>query len=658
MKASAAPISGISHGAVAAAGHGGSGDRRDLCLHGAGRRDDLPGDRPPELRPGRDGNVLDLHRLAGDAMGPALLGRVRRRCHPVFPRRHRHRARVVPADPQRADSQQHRRLHRAVQHSEQHRRVHLGLHDQELSDPVRQQAAARRRAARDASGRHDRRHARDARPSLPVFQRYSLGVGDACGRGQSGIGPPRRHPGGLDDRARLGHGGGDRRSRGHADRARRVPRAQHDAWRAALRLRRRRARRVDQPGRRGARRLRGRNHREPRRQFHPLCRARAEADDRAGSDRRRADDSAERHFRPQRGQPGMSAPLEELTARESVPLEPVRSQPAARAPIGRQLAIAMAILAGLLLPVRATSFVTFELTQVMIYALAILGLNLLIGFNGQFSLGHSAFYGIGAYTAAILMSRWEVPYYLTLPAAGGVCFAVGFLFGLPALRLQGLYLALATFALAIAMPQILKFHLFEDFTGGLQGLVIDKPDPPCGLPIDADQWLYYFTLAVLLVLLAGASRLIRSRTGRAIMAIRDNPIAAAAMGINTALYKTLTFGVSALYTGVAGALGAIVVQFVAPDSFNFLLSVSFLVGLVIGGVGSIPGCLFGGLFVLFVPNIAESISIGLAGAIYGVILLIVIFVMPSGAAGFVRLTLARLAALRRARPKNTLNTKP
>ena len=354
----------------------------------------------------------------------------------------------------------------------------------------------------------------------------------------------------------------------------------------------------------------------------------------------------------------MSAPLEELTARESVPLVPLRSHPAARAPIGRQLAIAIAILAGLLIPLRATSFVTFELTQVMIYALAILGLNLLIGFNGQFSLGHSAFYGIGAYTAAILMSRWEVPYYLTLPAAGGVCFAVGFLFGLPALRLQGLYLALATFALAIAMPQILKFHPFEDFTGGVQGLVIDKPDPPFGLPIDADQWLYYFTLAVLLVLLAGASRLIRSRTGRAIMAIRDNPIAAAAMGINTALYKTLTFGVSALYTGIAGALGAIVVQFVAPDSFNFLLSVSFLVGLVIGGVGSIPGCLFGGLFVLFVPNIAESISIGLAGAIYGAILLIVIFVMPSGAAGFVRLALARLAALRRPRPKTQLNLKP
>jgi branched-chain amino acid transport system permease protein len=267
---------------------------------------------------------------------------------------------------------------------------------------------------------------------------------------------------------------------------------------------------------------------------------------------------------------------------------------------------------------------------------------LLTGFNGQFSLGHSAFYGIGAYTAAILMEQLDLAYYWTLPCAGGVCFIVGFLFGFPALRLQGLYLALATFALATAMPQILKFHPLEPWTGGVQGIVILKPDPPPGVPLDADQWLYFFTLAVLLVMFAGAANLVKSRTGRAIMAIRDHPIAAATMGINTALYKTLTFGVSALYTGVAGALGAIAIQFVAPDSFTFLLSVSLLVGLVVGGVGSIPGSLFGGVFVLFVPNIAERVSTGLAGAIYGIILLLVIYVMPSGAAGFVRLAAARL----------------
>jgi branched-chain amino acid transport system permease protein len=317
-------------------------------------------------------------------------------------------------------------------------------------------------------------------------------------------------------------------------------------------------------------------------------------------------------------------------------------------PSTRQLTIAAALLAALVVPFVFKSFVVFQLTLVMVYGLAILGLNLLTGFNGQFSLGHSAFYGIGAYTAAILMDRLDLDYYWTLPCAGAVCFVVGFLFGLPALRLQGLYLALATFALATAMPQILKFQPLEPLTGGVQGIVIMKPDPPPGVPLDADQWLYLFTLAVLLVLFAGAANLVKSRTGRAMMAIRDHPIAAASMGVNTALYKTLTFGVSAFYTGVAGALGAIAVQFVAPDSFTFLLSVSLLVGLVVGGVGSIPGSLFGGLFVLFVPNIAERVSTGLAGAIYGVILLLVIFVMPSGAAGF-----ARRAATRFTRAAST-----
>ena len=316
----------------------------------------------------------------------------------------------------------------------------------------------------------------------------------------------------------------------------------------------------------------------------------------------------------------------------------------------RNLAICASVLAAVAAPALFQNFVVFQLTLVMVYGLAILGLNLLTGFNGQFSLGHSAFYGIGAYTAAILMNQ-NFDYYWTLPCAGAVCFVVGFLFGLPALRLQGIYLALATFALATAMPQILKFQPLEPLTGGVQGIALLKPDPPAGLPLNADQWLYYFTLAVLLLMFAGAASLVKSRTGRAIMAIRDHPIAAAAMGINTSLYKTVTFGVSALYTGVAGALGAIVIQFVGPDSFPFLLSVSFLVGLVVGGVGSIPGSLVGGVFVLFVPNLAERVSTGLSGAVYGVILLIVIFVMPSGAAGFVRRAAARLIPARNSGPQ-------
>lgn len=342
----------------------------------------------------------------------------------------------------------------------------------------------------------------------------------------------------------------------------------------------------------------------------------------------------------------MSMPDRETIALEAAAAprpEASAAGPAAARLNRRRLAIGAAVILGLAAPLVVQNFTIFQLTMVMIYGLAILGLNLLTGFNGQFSLGHSAFYGIGAYTAAILMGQAGVPYYLTLPCAGAVCFVIGFLFGLPALRLQGLYLALATFALAVALPELLKSHLLEGLTGGVQGIVLNKPDPPPGVPLNADQWLYYFTLLVLLAMMWAAANLVRSRTGRAIMAIRDHPIAAAATGINTARYKTLTFGVSALYTGIAGALGAIVVQFVAPDSFNFLLSVSFFVGLVVGGVGSIPGSLFGGVFVLFVPNIAESVSTGLSGAIYGVILLLLIFIMPSGAAGFARLTAARLA---------------
>jgi branched-chain amino acid transport system permease protein len=285
----------------------------------------------------------------------------------------------------------------------------------------------------------------------------------------------------------------------------------------------------------------------------------------------------------------------------------------------------------------------------MVYAIAILGLNLLTGFNGQFSLGHSAFYAIGAYTAAILMELGGVPYAWTLPAAGAICFVAGFLFGLPALRLEGLYLALATFALAVATPQFLKFSPLEHWTGGVQGIVITKPDAPFGLPIGQDQWLYYFTLGIGAILYWGARNLVRSRTGRAIMAIRDNPIAARSMGVNTALYKSLTFGVSALYTGVAGALGAIVVQFVAPDSFTFTLSVALLVGLVVGGVGWLPGALFGGAFVLFVPNVAEHVSKGLSGAVYGAILILLIYLMPSGAAGLVRAAASYLNGARKRR---------
>lgn len=287
------------------------------------------------------------------------------------------------------------------------------------------------------------------------------------------------------------------------------------------------------------------------------------------------------------------------------------------------------------LPFLVSDFEAFQLTLAMVYAIALLGLNMLTGYNGQISLGHGAFYAIGAYTAAVLMDNWDVPYYLTLPVAGALSFAVGFLFGLPALRLHGLYLAVATLALALAVPQILKYDAFEPWTGGVQGIVLSKPEAPFGLPLSADQWLYYFTLAVLVVLFLAGWNLLRGRAGRAMVAIRDHHISAAAMGVNVALYKSLTFGVSALYTGIAGALGAIVVQFVAPDSFGLFLSITFLVGIVVGGLASISGAIYGGLFILFVPNFAQDISDAAPWAVYGLFLLVFMYAMPRGVAGFI-----------------------
>jgi branched-chain amino acid transport system permease protein len=315
------------------------------------------------------------------------------------------------------------------------------------------------------------------------------------------------------------------------------------------------------------------------------------------------------------------------------------------ASLDRRKLIGIALLLDLAcaLPFFLGNYRVFQLTLVLVYAIALLGLNMLTGYNGQISLGHGAFYAIGAYTAAILMDKGGLPYWTTIPIAGAVCFLVGFLFGLPALRLEGLYLALATFALGVAMPQILKHEGLAHWTGGSQGVVIVKPDAPEWSGLSQDQWLYFFTLGWVVVFFVVGWNLLRGRIGRAMVAIRDQPIAAQAMGVNTSLVKSLTFGVSALYTGAAGALGAIAIQFVAPDSFGFFLSITLLVGVVIGGLASISGAFFGAVFIQFIPNIADHISKAAPWAIYGVVLIAFMYVMPSGVAGFLRLARARFA---------------
>jgi branched-chain amino acid transport system permease protein len=315
-----------------------------------------------------------------------------------------------------------------------------------------------------------------------------------------------------------------------------------------------------------------------------------------------------------------------------------------------------------LLPDVVSDYRLFLVSTMIIAAIAVLGLNLLTGFNGQISLGHGAFYAVGAYTAAVLMDHLNMPYWATLPLAAIVCFIVGYLFGLPALKLEGHYLALATFALALAVPQILKYKWLEGLTGGVQGIVLSKPEVPFGLPLTEDQWLYYYCLVVMVLLYWAAANILNSRSGRAMMAIRDQYMAADTMGIDTALYKTVTFGISAAYTGIAGALSASAIAFVAPDSFNFFLSIKFLIGLVVGGIGSLAGSVVGGIFYVLVDNSAQALStfakndLGLqfdlsAYTVFGILLIVLMYLMPMGIVGGVYYLVRSLYNVRKPQAK-------
>ncbi len=291
-----------------------------------------------------------------------------------------------------------------------------------------------------------------------------------------------------------------------------------------------------------------------------------------------------------------------------------------------------------------SNFQFLQLGLMIVYAIAVLGLILLTGYNGQISLGHGAFFAVGAYTAAVLIEQAGWPFWATLPAAALACFVAGYLFGLPALRLEGHYLALATFALAVAVPQILKYRHIEPVTNGVMGINIFKSDPPFGLPLSTDQWMFVVVLAIAAFMFWLARNLLDSRTGRALVAIRDHPLAASTMGINVAHYKTVMFGISALYTGVAGALHGIIFEFVSPDSFRFELSIAILVGAVVGGIASLPGAVIGGVFVQVIEKYADALTKKITSLvhlplelepwlIYGIALIVLMYTMPMGIAG-------------------------
>ena len=297
--------------------------------------------------------------------------------------------------------------------------------------------------------------------------------------------------------------------------------------------------------------------------------------------------------------------------------------------IRRSLVLAALVLAALV-PFALSGYQAFQLSHLLIIFLALLGLNLLTGYAGQLSLGHGAFMALGAYTAVVLLNAFGLPWWAAVPSAGLLCFVVGLAFGWPALRLQGPYLALATFALALAVPQILKHAALSAWTGGVQGVNLAPIEAPGWWRFGQDHWFYLVCLSIAMLGFWLVDGLLRGRVGRAIVAIREQPIAAVAMGVNRAWITSIVFGISAAVTGVAGALGAFATQFVSPDSFHVFLSISLLVGAIVGGLGMRAGPLFGALFIQFIPKLAEQVSKAAPWAVYGVILMLIIYAAPGG----------------------------
>src|SRR5205823_3186305 len=271
----------------------------------------------------------------------------------------------------------------------------------------------------------------------------------------------------------------------------------------------------------------------------------------------------------------------------------------------------------------------------------------------QISLGHGAFMAVGGYTTAILAVNGVYGHHLrdlwTIPIAGVIAGVAGLLVGIPALRLSGLYLALITFGIAVSFPQLPK--KFDQFLGGTTGEILNLAKPPFGLRTTTNNWMYYLTWSIALVMLVAAWWLVRGKAGRALRAIRDSEVAAASSGISLARYKTLAFGISAFYAGVAGSLYAIANAYVNPDVFPIILSVYLVVGLAVGGLDSLIGLIAGAALIYFLQNHADTVARwinhlpslnldpnrpGIPSVVFGAVLIVVMLLVPTGVGGLLR----------------------
>jgi branched-chain amino acid transport system permease protein len=308
----------------------------------------------------------------------------------------------------------------------------------------------------------------------------------------------------------------------------------------------------------------------------------------------------------------------------------------ARVPAANIISFAIAAAVVAVVPWILPPYISFELAYAGAYAIAILGLVILTGMNGQASLGHGAFMAVGGYAVAIAVSRAGWPPEAAILIAAVLCAIFGWLVGMVALRLSGAYLALATFALAVSVAPVLK--RFKDATGGAQGLTFSTAHAPGALAtvLDNERWLYYEAWLLVGVLFAASWFALQGRLGRALRAIRDNEIAAVSFGINPAFYKALAFAWSAAYAGIAGALIANATAFVSPDTYALNLSITLLIGGVLGGLGSMWGAIVGGFVVEFLPLWAQNISTAASPLIYGISLIVVMIAVPGGIVGAIQ----------------------
>jgi branched-chain amino acid transport system permease protein len=303
----------------------------------------------------------------------------------------------------------------------------------------------------------------------------------------------------------------------------------------------------------------------------------------------------------------------------------------------------------LIAPPFLNDYYVFFLTWVFIAIISAHGLNILLGYTGQISLGHAAFMGVGGYTYSYMVMVLHWPFWLSIPASGLVAACLGLIIGIPAMRIKGIYLAVATLAFQFIADY--TSHHWVAYSGGPQGRVVEAPDF-FGLALTSRTSFYYVCLILLVFFLWGARNLMRSKYGRCLMAVRDNDVSAEAIGVPVFKYKLLSFVVSSFYAGVAGSLFVIHLRNVYPDYFHFGGSIEYLAMIIVGGMGSVIGTIFGAIFIVIIPEtltnivrfiaqITESAELTVVMApmrlvVHGGLIILFILIEPAGLAGIWR----------------------